>query len=191
MINSLLRLFEGILFHPTEIDEYQLASLLKQPQEKIVSLLKALHRRKVLVYDRDDGTPRITFLRERIKAKNLTIDRDWYAFRHNRRREGLQVMTQYLQARNCRQVQIGHYFGETDQTVCGECDICRSTRKRAGFDRHLYSDQILKQLEQGSLTIEQILAEIDPDLHDEVIQLLQYLVDEAYLVKKHEMLRLA
>lgn len=191
VVSALLRLHEGILFHPTEIDEYQLASVLQISTEAVVAKLKAIAQRGVIEFEHDDGTPRITFLRERVAARNLTIDREWYNFRKKRKMNALKTMREYLAVDYCRQLFIARYFGEDKAEPCGACDVCRGKSKKKAFKHNEYSKAILATLARRSHSLDEILADFDPDHHQRILDLLQLMVNEAYIIKKEQILSLA
>ncbi len=68
-------------------------------------------------------------LRPDTRSSDLEIDADLLARKRQRDESKLRAIIQYAyDERTCRQQWILRYFGETDGSACGECDVCRSSR---------------------------------------------------------------
>jgi ATP-dependent DNA helicase RecQ len=66
-------------------------------------------------------------LRPEIRGLQLKLDTAKLREKERRDRTKLKLMVDFAYARDCRQLAILRYFGETDAAACGNCDICLAT----------------------------------------------------------------
>ncbi|MFI5188529.1 MAG: RecQ family ATP-dependent DNA helicase, partial [Chitinophagales bacterium] len=74
LIKTLLRAYEGIFGYPVSISENVLAYLLKKDRDEVKKELAQLHRYRLIEYIPQKDTPQVFFLRNRIKAENISIN---------------------------------------------------------------------------------------------------------------------
>lgn len=68
----------------------------------------------------------------------------------------IDYMARYASTKVCREVFLRHYFGETDCKPCGYCDNCNSDRKKNSMVSEKDVQLIIKTLESGQKSIEEI-----------------------------------
>ncbi|MFL6590348.1 MAG: RecQ family ATP-dependent DNA helicase [Chthoniobacterales bacterium] len=66
-------------------------------------------------------------LQPEVRGPQLKLDIAKLREKERRDRGKLKLMVEFAYARECRQLAILRYFGETDAAACGNCDICLET----------------------------------------------------------------
>jgi ATP-dependent DNA helicase RecQ len=179
LIKTLLRTYGGIWDEPRQINEWQLAVLMKEDKMKLQSDLQKLHAYRVIHYVPQTSLPQITFLRDRPPAQDFHIDQKAYESRKNAFTERLNAMIRYIHDENtCRSVLISNYFGEETAKPCGCCDNCRRKEKNPlqGEEWEVIHAQIKFLLGKAPASINRILSELkekDPEKIWTVIRFLQ------------------
>ena len=178
-IKTLLRLTEGAFQHHARINEYVMARFLKVPVQKMVAAIRQLHKEGIIDYRPVKDKPQIVFLRERVDAANLTIDRERFNSRKKRQEVRIKKVIAYATTPRCRSRQLLEYFGEKSKP-CGVCDVClgrtRSQLDRESFER--YKTKIGNLLKKEKLTEAQLLESFSSNRHPNVLNALRYLLDE-------------
>ena len=124
-IKSLLRAYEGIYDMPVSISEIVLAGLMRKEAADVKNELQMLDQAGVIRYQPRKDNPQLCFLRDRIKATDISIDLAAYEKRKEQFRRRMKQMIRFVQEENaCRSRIIGTYFGDTQMKDCGICDNC-------------------------------------------------------------------
>jgi ATP-dependent DNA helicase RecQ len=124
-IKSLLRAYEGIYDIPVAISEIVLAGLMYKDAAVVKNELLMLDKAGVIRYQPRKDNPQVCFLRDRIKATDISIDLVAYEKRKEQFRRRMKQMISFVQEeRQCRSRIIGTYFGDTKMKDCGICDNC-------------------------------------------------------------------
>ena len=96
-----------------------------EKQIDIHDLLVSLAQRHIIIYIPHDTANTLTFTRER--QTEIYLSTDIYDNHRQQYIEKLKAMVEYADNQlYCRSQLLLSYFGETDATTCGSCDVCRS-----------------------------------------------------------------
>ncbi len=188
LLKVILRSYQGAFQHPIYFREQQLAYALKSPLEMVKSNLLLLSKHGIIDYKAQKDQPQLVFLRERVDANNLTIDREMYQFRKENASRRLKRTIQYVESPICRSNQLIAYFGETTEQRCGICDVCLG-RTKSDLDDATYKKlktKIFGLLRRDQLKLEEIVDSFSPKWRDRVLKTMEYLVDEGAIDKKDE-----
>lgn len=130
VIEALLRSYPGI-FEEYKIFRFaEVARRTALSMQEVEKKIKQLHNLGVLEYIPATETPRLTLLVGYQNPSTLMFTREVYGFLKNSARERLQAMLGYLRNdQKCRSRQLLAYFGETEVSDCGDCDVCRKAQK--------------------------------------------------------------
>jgi ATP-dependent DNA helicase RecQ len=124
-IKLLLRSYTGFFSEYVSIDEVILAKNAKVSVDVIYGYLKQLDKMKIIDYIPRRRNSVITYLRERIDEKYLTISKTNYILRKEiMERHIVEILNYAENADTCRSVMLLEYFGEKDAAPCGQCDYC-------------------------------------------------------------------
>ena len=124
-IKLLLRSYTGFFSEYVSIDEATLAKNAKVSIDVIYGYLKQLDKMKIIDYIPRRNQSVITYLRERIHEKDLTISNANYKVRKKIKEEHIASVIRYAESIDeCRSVMLLEYFGEKNVEACGQCDYC-------------------------------------------------------------------
>jgi len=124
IIKALLRTYGGVFDGPVNINETQLAWILKRDIISIKEQLLALHQAGIITYLPKNDQPQIGYLQERVRTDELNINHEHYLQRKKEYASRISNMIEYIRTDNCRSVLIGQYFGDSAIIDCGICDNC-------------------------------------------------------------------
>ena len=130
-IKLMLRSYTGFFSEYVSIDEATLAKNAKVSIDVVYEYLKQLDRMKIIDYIPRRRQSVITYLRERIDEKFLTISTANYKVRKNIMQEHIEAVIRYAEsADKCRSAMLLGYFGEKNARPCGRCDYCIRHREQ-------------------------------------------------------------
>jgi ATP-dependent DNA helicase RecQ len=132
VIKTMLRAYEGIFDQPASISERMMAGLMskgllteKKEVEEVKKQLADLHRFGIIEYKPQKDSPQLFYLRNRIKAEEVTINVVMYNKRKEQFQRKMNEMVSYVkEVTECRSRIIGAYFGDKNIRSCGICDNC-------------------------------------------------------------------
>ncbi|GAB5540122.1 MAG: ATP-dependent DNA helicase RecQ [Salibacteraceae bacterium] len=130
LINGLLRSYARIFDESVRINEWNLAKSIRWPKDKVEKALHYLNQKEIIKYEPASNLPMVTYVHERIQARNVRISKEHYTLRKHVVLDKSEAMLHYLQTNSkCRSRMILEYFGETDAKNCGICDFCIEQKK--------------------------------------------------------------
>ena len=180
LIHMLLRSYTGLFTDPAYVNEDVLARRLQWRRDEVYHGLVQLAREGIIQYIPRKKTPFLTLTREREDVQWVVLPREAYEKRRERYERRIQHMLYYAQENNvCRSRLLLTYFGERDAKPCGQCDVCRRSRKggvsKADFDT-LHA-ALLQQLAEGaSLTLPE-LAKATGYREEDLTQVVRFMLD--------------
>ncbi|MDC1105149.1 RecQ family ATP-dependent DNA helicase [Prolixibacteraceae bacterium] len=142
-IRVLLRMYEGVFVDYIQINEQEMADLLRWSKEKVAKVLEILDKSGVIHYSAAKKTAYISMLKNRVASDHFMFNRQKYQERKNFALERMTRMIDFCEIeQTCRSVFISNYFGEYDVTDCGVCDICQNH----GSDSSTLGDKVKASL---------------------------------------------
>jgi ATP-dependent DNA helicase RecQ len=180
-IKTLLRAYSGIFDQPTVIFEKQVAGLMKKDPGEIKNQLGQLHQAGIIEYNPQKDSPQILFLRDRVRAEELSIDMTAYEKRKAVFLQRARQMISYVnESAQCRSRIIGMYFGDQDIKPCGICDNC--LRQKAAIiskeEFETLHHRILNMVKYESLHTKDLLSKLTGIRKEKVWKLLEFLQAE-------------
>jgi ATP-dependent DNA helicase RecQ len=184
-IKLLLRNYAGLFDNFEKVNEYDLAKKLNLKQTEVVKRLNFLHQQKIITYAPQTELPQLTFTMPRVDTKDLSLSKENFSSLKKRAIERMDAVLNYTESTHkCRSQLLLAYFGETETSSCGQCDICLEEKRKV-----LHSDEF----ETISIQIKQLLS-LQPmelkmlvnsitDLHeDKIIHTIQWMIDNDQLI---------
>ena len=157
VMRAMMRLYNGIFTEFRPIEESRIAAVSGYSVEHVKQMLKLMWQMHIIRYIPVNHLPLIFYEVERLDIKNLYISPESYLHRRELVHERLDAMQQYADNdTECRSMVLQRYFGDTEATPCGVCDICLSQRKKATS----LEDDILALLRLGPCSAREISCEI-------------------------------
>lgn len=149
-IKLLLRSYTGLFSNYVAINEDLLARRANITMDAVYKFLTMLSNHKIVHYIPRKKTPFIVMNVERVEIDRLKISKENYDDRKKDYIERVQSVIHYAESKHkCRSQLLLQYFGETDTTRCGKCDICleRNELNLSKYEFDMISDQVKKILE--------------------------------------------
>ena len=176
IIRTILRLYNGVFTEFRAIDENQIAATSGYTLEHVKELLKRMWQMRIIRYIPANTSPILFFNEERLPTKDLYIAPETYLHRKQLIAERFENMLSYASQQSlCRSVVMQQYFGDSEATPCGVCDVCLQNKRRSQTDRNALVDTILHTLKSTPMTARELCREIkhDPQLIAKVVEELQ------------------
>ena len=181
LIKTLLRTYEGVYDHAVSIFESQLGYILKVDKPTIIQQLQTLHAYRIIEYQPQLDSPQIFFLRDRVPAEILSINKLFLEERKRIFTERIESFLQFITDQNeCRGQSIARYFGDNNVPACGICDNCLAKKKKAiSKDRFEIIRQTVLKLSPGNqLTAPKLIKELPAIPPQQILDVLEQLQDE-------------
>ena len=161
IIRIILRLYNGVFTEFRPIDERSIASASGYTIERVKELLKRMWQLRIIRYIPANSSPMLFFNEERLPTKDLYISPETYVHRKELMAERFENMLHYAeQQTECRSVVLQRYFGDTEASACGTCDVCLATKRREKSDGKALSESILHLLLREPMNVKELCREL-------------------------------
>lgn len=132
----ILRNMGGAIFqHEVAFQPKVWMHALKWKPEQLEQQLQRLAQLKMIFYSPPVDSPTITFLKPRHAFTKNNLKWNKYLFLKQQAQNRFEKIKEYISSqKDCRSLMIQRYFGETDATECGKCDVCVKKRKNTQSD---------------------------------------------------------
>ena len=187
LLELLMRRYTGLFSYPVPIDENYIASQTGVQVPALRQLLYQLSLQHVIRYVPSDHATVIYLHHERLRPKNVNLDPQRYELLKKAALGRMEKMVDYISEDGvCRSRYLLEYFGQTESSDCGTCDICRSRKSMtAGSEEHeaLMASFIRDEM-TGSYAIEDVLRRFSspgPLSHEECLEILRRLIEEGQI----------
>jgi len=189
LVKTLLRTYGGIWDEPRHINEWQLASLMKQDKKKVADDLLRLHGHRIIHYSPQNELPQLNFLRNRVPTEDLWIDQQAYAARKAAYVERLNAMIRYTKEEStCRSMMICTYFGDKNAAPCGHCDNCKK-KGDVALSKEVFQElhrKLKVMLENTPLDFREISTRLKETSPEQLRELIRFLQKEERIVSDRE-----
>ena len=129
LLETLMRRYTGLFSYPVSIDEDFVAGRIGVNIPTFRQLLYKLSLEHVIKYIPADHATVLFLHHERLRPKNVNLDPDRYALLKDSCEGRMQKMIDYVREEDiCRSSYLLEYFGQTESSDCGTCDICRASK---------------------------------------------------------------
>lgn len=181
LIKALLRAYEGIFEYPASLSENMLARLLNKEADQIKKDLILLHNHRIIEYNPQKDSPQLLFIRNRIKAGDLSIDMKNFNGRKEKFETRIHSMVGYIhETGECRSRVIAGYFGDHKTKSCGVCDNCLRQKSirltKEEFDN--INDRIVNSVKENSMHTRDLLLHLKGIKKEKAWKVLNFLQAE-------------
>ena len=103
--------------------------LFLKPQE-LVSKLRYLEKREILIYEKNTQKPKLLFLQPRLDSKDMKYGIGFSDGQKERDKAQLQAILAFITNHSsCRMKLLMNYFDETYEKNCDHCDFCVNQKR--------------------------------------------------------------
>lgn len=194
LIQIILRSYTGIFTDYAFINEDSIATRTGLSRRTVYEHLIRLGKLRIVSYIPRKKTPYIIYTRERVEMERLHLSPAVYEERKARYEKRIDAMLEYVSADTaCRSRLLLHYFGETNEHDCGQCDTCISLhRKKPSADSpsaEQLTERICRALEQQPLTPAALQKQLLAD-KEHLTDALHQLLDDGTIITADGMLQI-
>lgn len=142
LVKLILRTSEGIFLDYVSVQESLLAKHLNQTASEVTEQLNQLQNLGVFSYKAATDSGKVIWLQNRVEPHRLVLDARLIEHRRQLYISKVQSVKSYLEENNiCRTKLLVHYFGETNATECGICDVCVA-RTKTGLSQQEFQQTV-------------------------------------------------
>lgn len=146
VITALLRCYGSLFVDLTFIDENLIARQAELTIQQVYFALKNLAARHIIKFIPRRKIPFVTYTRDRVDGDKVMIPQEVWESRREQYVKRINSMLQYAKNdKMCRSRQLLAYFGEENESDCGQCDVClekKTEEKEAEFQKKLAEKKI-------------------------------------------------
>ena len=189
LLEVLMRRYTGLFSYPVPVDEDYLAAHVGVTVPMLRQLLYQLSLEHVIRYIPCDHATVIFLHHDRLRPKNVNLDPKRYAMLKKSFSDRMQKMIDYVSEEDiCRSSYLLEYFGQSESTDCGTCDICRAAKSsRPSLEKEMAA--YINDEMSGNYTIDDILcrfATTGQYSPDDCITILRKLIDSGTVGRMSE-----
>ncbi|MBR4809531.1 MAG: RecQ family ATP-dependent DNA helicase [Bacteroidales bacterium] len=127
LLESLMRGYPGIMSYSVPVDEERLARECDATVPWLHQLLYQLSLDRIINYIPADRSSLVYLHHDRLTPGNIDLQPQRYALLQKLDADRIDAMEAYLTDDEvCRSRQLLAYFGQTETSDCGGCDVCRA-----------------------------------------------------------------
>ena len=192
VIKALLRAYSGLFSQYANLDVAYIANALQLTQNDIYQALTRLTQLKAISYIPRKKTPLLILSEARLDDKNLRITKANYADRKSRyvsRTE--QMLTYATSTAKCRSQQLLAYFGETDSSPCGHCDVCleHTDLDMSKYEVNELQEHVRQLLQVEPMSLENLVDTL-PDKTEKMLKVIRQMLDNGEVEEKSGVVKL-
>ena len=177
LLSLMLRMYGGVFSGFEPISERAIARRVYMEEDRVVKMLLHMDALKVIVYKPKTTKPQIFFTAPRTDVKDIYLSDTNYKDLKQSAEERLEAIRQYvLTDEGCRSQYLLKYFGETQSTPCGSCDLCLISHQKE--KRVVSKDRVVELLKTRPMRADELCAEMGEMDEAEVRNILREMVDE-------------
>lgn len=185
VLEALMRSYTGIFSFLQQIDEEYVARLAGQTVPQLRQSLYGLSLAHVISYVPTDHSDVVVLHHDRLRPGNVNLMPSRYAMLRESFHARAEAMLEYVsETSECRSRYLLRYFGQTETTDCGTCDVCRARRASAPTRtlQQMTRRELIEYIKgkDGEYSLEEIVAEFDnpsKNYSPDYLDILRQLID--------------
>ncbi|OIQ34914.1 MAG: hypothetical protein BM563_12075 [Bacteroidetes bacterium MedPE-SWsnd-G1] len=179
LIKLILRTYGGVFEGPKPINLNYIAKTIGMPFSTLIGQLKQFEKDEIIAFYHANSNAQIRFLVPREDNRTINPFSRGIEKRNNLKLHKMKALIDFLQNDTiCRNIQLLHYFNETNLEKCGHCDVCQESNKKPNVSAENIPNLILTILTQKEeVSSKELVLQINAKEQD-VIFSLQLLVEK-------------
>ena len=176
---KLLRSYGGAFENYVRLREFDLSRRTHMSTQQVIEGLNKLQEYGILNYLPQTDHPQVTWLKPRMEARNVYINKVYIENRKTNYRNKIEAVFSYAVHRRCRSQMLLAYFDEENAPKCGICDICLEEKRRrnAAEIGDVITNEIVELLSISSLDASELITTLKNGTEKERITTIRLLLD--------------
>lgn len=179
IVKAILRTYGGILENKMPVNLSSISKKSGASEKEIVSVLKQLHKDKIVEFEHLQNDASITFLVPREDEKGIYPFSTYIKNQAKNKTQKIDAILSFVENdKVCRSIQLLNYFGEENTRKCGICSVCSPPDKKLKKEliKSIYSE-IVVSLESGEKNSRELVASL-PFPENGIIRVLQLMLEK-------------
>ncbi|RYE18349.1 MAG: RecQ family ATP-dependent DNA helicase [Sphingobacteriales bacterium] len=178
-IKTLLRSYGGAFEGYVRLKEFELARRTNMNVQQVIIGLRQLQDYKIITYLQQTDQPQITYLKPRMRANELHINKAYIEARKTVYRNKIEAVLSYATHKKCRSCMLLAYFDEDNIRKCGQCDVCLEERRKQEAENiiDIVSDEIMQLISIEPLNLTALVSAIKKGTANDKIEAIRLLLD--------------
>lgn len=182
IIKVLLRSYGGIFEQYCYVKEKDIAFRSKISENETINQLNILHQHGVISFIPQSTLPKLIFIYNRINLKFDSLKLIHYPVIKEKTLARLKSVTRYVTESNiCRSKLLLGYFGESNFTNCGYCDVCVEEHKKYLNNHEQLIGAILQSITDKPCNINELIERFSKFNSTQVNEVVNYLIDNDFV----------
>ena len=181
LLETLMRRYTGLFSYPVPIDEDYIASRIGVQVPALRQLLYKLSLEHIIRYVPCDHATVLYLHHDRLRPKNVNMDPERYALLKDSGQARMQKMMDYVSEEDvCRSSYLLEYFGQSESTDCGTCDVCRGRTSVSPVSLRESLEKYIIDEMNGTYTLDDIKCGLSASVRyssSEIFETLRELID--------------
>ena len=185
VIETLFRSYGHLYEEEVPVNLNLVAKRCELPKARVEKVIQLLRQQQILSYELPQGLPKILFENGRQPSKHLHFPKAVYEKRLETIRRRIEEVIRFMENKEfCRSQILLKYFGETETTHCGHCDVCLSLNSEELDDQtfDLASTRLKELLKDRSLSVNDLESHLSTIPHKKLLRVVQVMLDRDELV---------
>ncbi|RVT98026.1 RecQ family ATP-dependent DNA helicase [Mucilaginibacter limnophilus] len=178
-IKTLLRSYGGAFDNYVRVKEFELARRTGMSVQQVIEGLKQLQDYKIISYLQQTDQPQVTYLKPRLQASELYINKAYIDERRTIYRTKVEAVLAYATHQKCRSQMLLAYFDEDNARKCGICDVCLEERRNE--DRKdimdVITNDIMQALSGNTMSLDELISSLQKGNDKQKINAIRQLLD--------------
>ncbi|MEO3406271.1 ATP-dependent DNA helicase RecQ [Mucilaginibacter sp. CAU 1740] len=178
-VKTLLRSYGGAFEGYVKIKEFDIARRTGLSVQQVIDGMLKLQQFGLISYMQQTDKPQVTYLKPRVQASHLIIDRKYIEERKEVYRKKMEAVFAYAARKKCRSQMLLDYFDEANPPKCGVCDVCIE-EKRLVNEEEIFDNittEIVQLLQVSSPDIGTLITGINIGTEKEKLETVRMLLD--------------
>lgn len=181
LLETLMRRYTGLFSYPVPIDEDYIASRIGVQVPALRQLLYKLSLEHIIRYVPCDHATVLYLHHDRLRPKNVNMDPERYALLKDSGLARMQKIMDYVSEEDvCRSSYLLEYFGQSESTDCGSCDVCRGRTSVSPVSLRESLEKYINDEMNGTYTLDDIKGGLSASVRyssSEIFETLRELID--------------
>ncbi len=178
ILQVLLRTYGGVFEFDTKINTLLIAKKSEVAESTVFTTLKKAEMDGIIAYKHEKQDMELTFLVPREDDRTINVFAHKIRDLNQLKIDNVNAILKYVKNRKeCRTRQLLSYFGEKNESACGNCDVCLHNTPKSSKDLKTLDSDILALLQKQAVSSQGLVESLGQE-RDIILKELQFLLEE-------------